>query len=298
MDNVTITGASGLVGSALRASIGRDVAMLSLGSAQWRTNLEAASLEDATVYHLAARVHHVGRQEEADYHRDNAVKTRALAETAARKRARRLVFLSTIKVNGEETPGRAFARGDIPAPHDAYARSKLAAERALSEIAASSALEVVIVRSPLVLGAGARGNLDSVLRLAASPLPLPFAALDNRRSFVHVDDLARLLLACGAHPAALGKTYFAAHHDPFSTRRLFATLRRELGRRERLFAIAPRALERLAALAGQGERVRRLTRSLEVDASAAQHELGWIAQVSFEQAAREMAQAFLAGARK
>ncbi len=297
MSSVLITGASGFVGSALRATLGEQVATLAMGGPQWRASLEAAPLAGATIYHLAARAHHAGAQHEEAYLHDNALKTRALAEAAVRKQARRLVFLSTIKVNGEETTDRAFHASDTPAPQDAYARSKLAAERSLGEIAAASALEVVIVRSPLVYGVGARGNLRALLRLAASRLPLPFASLDNRRSFIHVADLARLLMACGEHPAAPGKTYLAAHHEPLSTRRVVGTLRREMGRPERLFAMSPVVLERLASLAGQGTRMRRLTRSLEADPASAVRELGWVARVSFDQAACELANASRQGNR-
>ena len=112
---------------------------------------------------------------------------------------------------------RPFTAGDAPDPRDPYARSKLEAEQALLEVAAATRLEVVTVRSPLVLGAGARSNVASLIALADSPWPLPFAAIANRRSFVHVDDLARLLLACGDAPQAAGATFIAAHRVAMST---------------------------------------------------------------------------------
>jgi nucleoside-diphosphate-sugar epimerase len=240
-------------------------------------------------------VHRPGDRDEAAYVQDNAGKTAALAEAAAGAGARRLVFLSSVKVNGEETRARPFRPDDAPDPQDAYARSKWAAERELARIAGHSRLELVIVRAPLVFGAGAAGNLRALLRLADTPWPLPFAALHNRRSFVHVDDLARLLIACSAAPAAAGRTYYAAHREPFSTSRLVALLRVSFGRAPRLFALPPRALEAAAALAGRGDAVRRLTRSLEVDASATEAALGWKAEVAIEAAAREIGKAYRAG---
>ena len=153
-------------------------------------------------------------------------------------------------------------------------------------------LDVVIVRSPLVYGPGVKGNLLALLRLCDSPWPLPFGALHNRRSFVHVDDLARLLIDCATHPQAAGRMYFAAHERSVSTRELVAGIRSALPRPARLFAASPRALEAVAALAGQRERMARLTRSLEVDGSDAARELGWTAQVGFETALDDMVGAY------
>src|SRR5204863_10103485 len=115
--------------------------------------------------------------------------------------------------------------------------------------------------------------------LADRSWPLPFASIAHRRSFVHVSDLARLLIACATHPLAAGAIMNAAHGDPFSTPRLVRTLRRQLGRRARLFAVAPALLEAAAAIAGQRGRMHRLTRSLELDVAATQARVGWRATV-------------------
>src|SRR6185503_13341122 len=207
------------------------------------------------VFHLAARVHRPGEDADAAYQRDNMEKTRELALRAAASGARRLVFLSSVKVNGEETHGQPFRREDAPDPRDAYARSKWAAEQALAAVAAQGALEVVVVRSPLVYGPGAGGNLRALLRLADSPWPLPFAAIANRRSFVHAADLARLLVACAATPGARGRTYLAANRESTpSTPRIVTAMRSALGRPARLVSLPPALLEAAAGLAGQGER--------------------------------------------
>jgi nucleoside-diphosphate-sugar epimerase len=292
-DRVIVTGASGFVGRALAASLGRSFERLAFGADDWRAGLEAQDFRSAVVFHLAARVHRAGDADDAAFERDNVVKTRELALRAAASGARRLVFLSSVKVHGEETKGKPFRRDDAPNPQDAYARSKWAAELALAQIAAQGSLDVVVVRSPLVYGPGAGGNLRALLRLADSPWPLPFASIANRRSFVHVADLARLLVACAATPAARGRTYLAANtRSTPSTPEIVASMRSALGRPARLVP-APRALlEAAAAMMGQGERIRRLTRSLEVDAAPAEAELGWRADVPIEPAVREMVAAY------
>ena len=286
-----ITGASGFVGRTLLERARGEP--LALGPDDWNHRIAAARWEGATVYHLAARVH--GRRgDEADYRRDNVDKTLALAEAAERGGARRLVFLSSIKVNGEETGERPFRPDDAPAPEDAYARSKADAERALREIAARGKLSISIVRSPLVIGEGAAGNLRALLRLADTPWPLPFGAIDNRRTFVFVEDLARLLLACGDEPRADGRTFLAGDPVPISTPRLIETIRTALGRSARMMRIDVAALEAMASLAGAREKIRRLTRSLEADVSDTLRELAWSPSIPMEEAITKMARAFRA----
>jgi nucleoside-diphosphate-sugar epimerase len=284
-----ITGASGFVGRALMARMPGEP--LALGRDDWNERIAAARWDGATVYHLAARVHgQCGN--EADYQHDNVDKTRALVEAAERGGARRLVFLSSIKVNGEETRERPFRPDDPPAPEDAYARSKAEAERVLREISSRGKLSISIVRAPLVIGVGAAGNLRALLRLADTPWPLPFGAIENRRTFVGVEDLARLLLACGDGPRADGRTFLAGDPEPMSTPRLIATIRAALGRNARMIRLDVASLEAMASLAGARERIRRLTRSLEADVSDTLRELAWSPSMPIGEVVAKMARAY------
>jgi len=284
LERALVSGAGGFVGSALVAHLAVTEGRLRMGAPDWTEQLGTTNFQDATVFHLAARVHADDDDDPAFLH-DNVDKTLALARAARRGGARRFVFLSSVKVNGEESRAHPFNRADSPAPEDAYARSKAQAEAGLAAI---DGLDIVIVRSPLVYGPGVKGNLLALLRLCDSAWPLPFGALDNRRSFVHVDDLARLLIDCATHPEAVGRTYFAAHERSVSTRELVAGIRAALGRAARLFGVPAGMLEAAAGMAGQHERMRRLTRSLEVDASDAARELGWTAQIAFANALEDM----------
>jgi nucleoside-diphosphate-sugar epimerase len=294
-DRFVATGTSGFVGRGLAAALGGRLHRVHLGIEGWRERLDAALWQDAVVFHLAARVHRTGDADEAAYERDNVEKTRAVAEAAAAGRARRLVFLSTLKVNGEESAATPLGPGDTPHPADAYARSKWKAEQALAACAARTGLEVVVVRSPLVIGPAALGNLPALLRLADSPWPLPFAGLRNRRTFIALEDLVALLLRCADAPVA-GRTLMAGDPDAVSTPRLLRVLRRALGRAPRLFPMPAAALETLAALAGQHERMRRLTRSLEADVGATLRDTGWRPARRIDEALGEMARAWKAAA--
>jgi nucleoside-diphosphate-sugar epimerase len=289
LERAVISGASGFVGRSLASLVEGATLQVHLGEPDWMDQVRAADYSGATVFHLAARVHGEGPGTEAAYRHDNVVKTRAFAQAAASGGARRFVFLSTVKVNGEETSQRPFRSDDLPAPEDAYGRTKWEAEKSLAGI---PGMEFAIVRSPLVYGAGVKGNLLALLRLADSAVPLPFGAIENRRSFIHVDDLARLLVECGTHPAAAGRVVMAAHPDRASTARLISVMREFLGVPRRLVHVPRFLLESGAFLAGQRPRMRRLTRSLEVDATETQRVLGWIAQISFETGVEDMVRTY------
>lgn len=291
MSGVVVTGASGFVGQAVMA-LAPGARALRLSGPDWRQALSACDLRDAAIVHLGARAHAADDRDAA--FADGAEKARELALAAVRRQARVLVFASSIKVNGEETRGRPFVASDPVRPEDAYARSKRAAEEALAQVAAEHGLAVHVVRPPLVFGPGARGNLATLLRGCDSGWPLPFAAVHNRRSFIAVQDLARLLMRCAEEARPGMHTWLAAHEERFSTPVLLRELRRALGRAPRLVAVPVALLEAAARLAGQADRMRRLTRSLEVDAGATERALGWEARIPLDETLREMAAAWRA----
>jgi nucleoside-diphosphate-sugar epimerase len=131
LERSLVSGAGGFVGSALVAHLAVTQARLRMGAPDWMDQLESTDFAGATVFHLAARVHSDDDDAPA-FLRDNVEKTVALARAAQRGGARRFVFLSSVKVNGEQSPGRPFNRADPPRPHDAYAQSKAQAEEALA----------------------------------------------------------------------------------------------------------------------------------------------------------------------
>lgn len=286
-----VTGASGFIGTRLGTHLDAPAEALSMSAPDWRRRIDGAPFAGAVVMHLAGRAHRAGSAD--SFRRDNTEKTRALAEAASQGGARAFVFLSSIKVNGEQS-ARPFTEDDPRAPQDDYARSKHEAEEALESVARSSRMAVVIVRPPLVYGPGAKGHLATLLRVADSALPLPFAGISNRRSFIALDDLCRVLVLCASRAREGLRTYLVAHREAVSTPRLVSSAREALGRPPRLFDMPQPALRALAALCGQRAAFDRLTTSLECDPSRAERELGWRAAIGPDEAIASMVHAYRA----
>jgi nucleoside-diphosphate-sugar epimerase len=245
------------------------------------------------VVHLAARVHvmrdHAGGA--AEFHRVNTEGTLNLARAAAAAGARRFVFVSSIKVNGESTGRQPFRADDQPAPCDDYGRSKLDAERGLLAI---PGLEPVIIRPPLIHGPGAKGNLARLCRLAHSGIPVPLGGIDNRRDLVGVDNLASLLERCLWHPAAAGRVFLAADGESISTTRLYRIIASALGRPARMFHVPVGLMSALSRPIGLRGEVERLTQSLELDITPTRELLGWTPPLRAEEGLAAMARAYAA----
>lgn len=249
----------------------------------WRKALDGMDV----VVHLAARVHmmgQVGPESESAYRRINTEGTRRLALNAAEAGVKRIIFLSTVKVLGKTCGAQPWSDASPPAPADPYAVSKWEAEQVLFEIGAANGLEVVILRPPLVYGPGLRGNFLRIMQLCRWPLPLPFGAIDNRRSLIYVGNLVDAILQSLDQPSVAGNAFLISDGNPVSTQDLIQGLCRAMGHRAFLVPVPVSLLRRIASLAGRKADIERLTESLVIDDSRFSETVGWKRPFSFERA--------------
>jgi nucleoside-diphosphate-sugar epimerase len=313
LNKVCVTGANGLVGAALCSKLNvsgfevRGVVRFSNFSASVPLtehvavgNLDAASewasalAGVSCVIHSAARAHVMHEtfgDALAAYRAVNVDGSLRLAEQAAAAGVRRLVYLSSVKVHGEQTAlGAPFLLSNRPAPEDAYGISKWEAEQALWDVSARTGLEVVVVRPPLVYGPGVKGNLARLLTLVRLGLPMPFSTVQNMRSLIGLDNLVDLLIRCVDHPEAAGQTFLVSDGEDLSTPDLIRYMAAAMNRSPRLFPV-PVSLLRLAGSAlGKRAEIDRLVGSLQIDSSHTRQVLGWTPPVSIEEGIRRMVQ--------
>ena len=309
-----ITGANGFVGRGLCAeAVARGIQVrgsikhpsdlpagvegVVVGDVDDSTNWQGALNGCDVVVHLAARVHvmheSVKNPLEA-FRRVNVTGTEHLARSAAASGVKRFVFVSSVKVNGEETLGStSYAERDMPMPQDAYGISKWEAEQDLHLVADETGLEVVIVRPPLVYGAGVKGNFAQLLSVLKRGIPLPLASIKNQRDLICVGNLVDALLACAMHPAAAGQTYLVSDGEGVSTSDLIRNLAKALGKRCIVFPFPIFIMKLLAKPLGKSAAVDRLTQSLQIDGSKIRNELGWKPPYNLQQGLQATADWYL-----
>lgn len=306
MRTAAVTGASGFVGRHLVNELSRRaIAVRALvrehgTSTQWPAGVTthatgdlaaSDSLNEALagidcVFHLAARAHvlsDAGGKNADAYRLSNEVATANLASAAAAAGVSRFILVSTIKVYGEADRGRPFTLEDEPRPEDPYGKSKLSAEQHLWQACRTGRMGGVVVRPPLIYGPGVRANFLRLMRWVERGIPLPFAAIHNRRSMVSVSNLTDLLCRCAGSDAARGHTFLVSDGRDLSTPDLVRCIAAAMGRRPRLLSVPVGALQALGRVTGYGGEVARLTDSLSLDITASQRRLSWAPPVSVEE---------------
>lgn len=290
---ILLTGANGYVGRAARLALaaaghqvvaavrslerlpeGRRAAAVAVGPVEGATDWRAALAGVDAVLHLVSPPL---AEADADARRAEAQRvivegTGSLARQARAAGVGRFVFVSSLKAMGEESGPSPYTEGDLPAPRDAYAEAKLAAERLVLDIAPGA----VVVRSPAIYGRASGGNVRQMIEfLRRAPAVLPLGYSGNRRSFIHRDNLVSALLRCLEAEAAAGRLFLVSDGAPVSTAGLIRRVMRALGRRALVLPVPGPVLSRLAAARLGPEAARRLVQSYAVDDRAIRETLGW-----------------------
>ncbi|HYM04499.1 MAG TPA: NAD-dependent epimerase/dehydratase family protein [Stellaceae bacterium] len=293
---IVVTGGAGFIGRALAARLARRGAALTVATRQATEvapgvmSRAVGTIDAATdwapllagaqaIVHLASRAHRPATGDRGWIEADAAA-AEHLARAAARAGVARIVLLSSIKVLGERTRSAPFRADQAPAPEDDYGVAKQRIEEAMQRATAGGPM-LSILRPPLVYGPGVKANFRALLRLVDCGIPLPFASIANRRSFVFVETLVDLVETVLAHADA-GGTFLLRDDEPVSTPDLVRRLAAHLGRAPRLFPCPPAALRLAARALGRADAAGRLLDSLEIDDAPTRERLGWRPRVTLD----------------
>jgi nucleoside-diphosphate-sugar epimerase len=309
-----ITGVSGFIGKHLLADLlkqGFDIraAVRShsdlpcptfvVGKIDGTTNWSDAISGCDAVIHLAAYAHVTSpaKIDKARLHETNVEGTARLAQEAAKAGVKHFIFISSIGAMADSSNKVLCANAPCK-PATLYGKSKLLAEKELKCIAGKHGMQWTIIRPPLVYGPGNPGNMQRLLKLIRSGIPLPLASVCNRRSFIYVENLVDVIVACLGNPKAFGRTYLPSDGEDVSTPELIRKIAKanlsfqfsefsgpvsgkntrhsSLATRHsaRLFPFPESILKALGRLPGLGA-LCKLTSSLYVDSKPPREDLGW-----------------------
>lgn len=304
---VLLTGASGFLGSSISAQLDkRSYEFLSIvrkeskfpqyntkavGNIDSKTDFSKVLPGVQVVIHAAARAH-IMKDESSDplaeYREVNVAGSANLARQAVSAGVKRFIFISSIKVCGENSTGKpAYKELMEASPEDAYGQSKYEAEEVLKQIAAETGMELVIIRPPLIYGVGVKANFLSLLKLTRLPVPLPFGLIHNQRSMVYLENLVDFILQCIDHPSAAGQTFLISDGQDLSLNELVRMIRRAMNKPAWVVPVPVSLFKFAGKLIGKMAIIDRLIGDLRVDSSKARQLLGWNPPYSVEQGLKE-----------
>lgn len=288
-----VTGATGFIGKELLkhldfydvTAISRDK-QVDHNNIKWKhLSLEnlftSDTLDDKydVVIHLAGRAHMLNENSDdplTEFRKVNKEITVELAKKLATNGLKRFVFVSSIGVNGATTENQQpFTEKSVTNPHSAYALSKYEAEVELSNLAKELNFELVVIRPPLVYGANAPGNFGKLIQIVKKQLPLPFASIYNKRSYVSVRNLASFLVICATHNKAANETFLISDGLPISTTVLLQKLMQGLSKKSLLLPLPKSLIYFLLRIMGKKSMAVQLLDNLEVDNLKSRTLLGW-----------------------
>lgn len=296
MVEVLVTGASGYIGKAISSDArAKDFHFLSrkhIDRANWHhvndfSQVKDSDLENSLqniniVIHLAA-IAHAYDISESNLYDINYCATLELAKQASLLGVKRFIYMSTINVYGNSS---VINDKTIPKPNDYSSRLRLMVENELIELGKDTGMEIVIIRSPLVYGKNAPGNFGTLLKVAKKNLPLPLGAINNRRSFVAIDNLVDLIVTCIDHPNAANETFLVSDDETISTSNLLKKLTLAAGKKPRLIPMPVSFLKFLASMSGKKAAVESFSSSLAVDIFHTKKTLKWKPPITLDEGVR------------
>ena len=300
MNNILVTGASGFIGSALsyylntkgynlklavrsKQNISKNLLnkfkVYEIGNINKNTNWNEILLGVECIIHCASRAHII-KETKLDslgvYREINVEGAVNLANQAKKKGVKRLIFISSIGVNGIfSKKSKIFTNNDVPSPIENYAISKWEAEEGLKKISSQGVMELVIIRPPLVYGPGVKGNFLRLLNLVKSGVPLPLKNIDNKRSMLGLDNLLDFIACCIQHPRASGQTFLISDSTSLSTSDLIKKIGIEMNKSPFLFYVPVFFLKCIGAIIRKSREIDRLLGSYQIDMRHTYQELGW-----------------------
>jgi nucleoside-diphosphate-sugar epimerase len=283
--NIVLTGATGFVGSHMVEEWQDwDIQRISLRD----TDPMSVDMSGAdSVVHCAALAHQTAKIGDSEYFRVNRDLTVRLAQNAKARGVKQFVFLSSTKVYGEGHADWTINENTPCTPKDSYGQSKYDAENSLKEMSDDN-FKVCIIRPPLMYGKNVKGNLNKIMKLCDSRLPLPFRNIANDRAMVYVRNLTAFVKHCVLN--TVDGTFLINSNTTVSTALLVKEIKKNLGRKDSLLPMPTLMCKLLFKV--KPNLYKRLFGSFKIDAVNSLKTVNFVLPYTFEQGISEMVESY------
>ncbi len=288
---ILVTGANGFIGKHLTNILSvnnyqvtgsvrnKTKNYIAVGDIDENTDWSKALKNVDVIIHLANRAHIMddkSKNPEQEFFKINVKGFEKLIQDAKNTKVKQIIYLSSIKVNGERTFDKPFYYDDvISKPEDAYSYSKYEAEKILQKLANKFNINWTIIRPPLVYGKGVKGNFQLLLNLIKKGIPLPFASINNKRSFIGVNNLCDLIMTCINNKKAYSQTFLASDNNDLSTSELAYKIASVINKKVIVFSFPVFLLKFLAKIFAKSSQIDRLSQSLRLNITRTIERLNW-----------------------
>ena len=205
----------------------------------------------------------------------------------------RVVFISSIGVNGSSTHGIPFAEVSLPNPSEYYSISKLKAEQRLAEILDGSSTDWSILRPPLVYGPNCPGNFRRLIQfLIHSPI-VPFGSVNSLRSFISIDNLIDAVLCASTHPSLSRKVLLVSDQDDLALSSVVRILLEGLDKSSKLLPVPTYLLQFAMKILRKESLWSKFSSELLINSSMFSNLTGWNPVISAKESLLVTAKSFL-----
>ncbi len=257
-----------------------------------RGSVRRAMRGASSVFHLAGELHPTSARL---MDRVNAEGTTAVAEEASAAGAGRFVYVSSITIHGYNQSRTApFDEHDEPAPPSVYARSKLAGELVVRELAEAGRLNAVALRPGPFYGPGGGRGMSLLVDLVKKMPIAVFGDGGQLRSLVHIENAVDALLLAEASTHQRGEAFLIGDAEPYSIRELLEAIAYAVDRPLRTFW----APEFLSVMSERASRVLERTAGYHSSLASMIGEFGHNVFCSIERARNELGYAPKRGLRQ
>ena len=313
MINILITGSNGFIGSELIKYLANSnkYKIFAVSRKQiffYHINIKNYYINDSNIYsffnnifedidivvHLAGIAHQFkdNLESKKKYYDINTFFTKKLLEQSIKKKVKKFIFISSVKVYGEQNlnndPNKPFSYLDKPNPMNDYSKSKYQAENIITKLCQDAYTDYTIIRSPLVYGNNLKGNFERLIRLLEKNLPLPFKSITNKRSYVSIYNLIDFIEICILNKKSNNKIFLISDSTNLSTPELINKISLSIGKKNKLFFFPTKILYLFFFIFNKKKDFNRITSSLTVDISNTYKILNWKPKITFDQSLKIM----------